>query len=121
MPKCFNCDEVFPDYMALALHITSAKKGHRKGKRWAAKYLMLNKISIDKKRNNNRTPLTEKDRENKRNSKLELSGQTQTLLTYCPKCKKSYKQAVPVEYAMSPTAWRNTKGILIMACPNCQK
>ncbi len=119
--SCFYCDQTFEDFSALAVHIGSSKKGHRKGKRWAAKYLLLNKLSPNAKRkDNNRTPLTEEDKANRASLIRELSGNKKAMTTYCPKCKGNAHQPVPIEYAESPAAWRTTSGVLIMNCPRCQ-
>lgn len=118
---CFYCDQTFADYTTLAMHIIGSKRGHRRGKRWAAKYVMLNKLSPEAKgKHNHQTPLTEQEKANKESAVRILSGINKTMPTYCPKCKTECRQPLPVEYAESPAAWRTNKGILIVVCPQCQ-
>jgi predicted HNH restriction endonuclease len=115
--ECHSCHQVFADYGALALHIASSKKGHRKGKRWAAKYLVGNKLRTNRN-NHNRTPLTEQDRENKRNTVRELSGEIKNVPTVCPQCHQGQHQRLPIEYVKSNTAWK-IRSEFVVICNNC--
>lgn len=119
--KCFKCDQPFENYTILAQHIVGSKKGHRRSKKWAAKYLLINKLSTNAKRKQpNRTPLTADEKSNKTSAFFELSGRSETKLTMCPQCKKGYEQLIPVEYISSPVAWRAGNGTLMKLCPKCQ-
>ncbi len=117
--SCFYCTATPEDYEALARHIASAKKGHRKGKRWAAGYLLKTR-KLNKKREFNPTPLTEEDRENKKSVIRELSGENEYILTVCPHCKKGNRVLLPNEFIHSEQAWRTLKGTLIVNCEGCK-
>jgi len=113
MPDCHACGQSFPGFRELAVHIAGSKKGHRKGKRWAAKFLLLNG-KRDKPEYNN-TPLTEEQKENRQSTKRVLSGDQRNALCICPKCRQGHRQVLPAEYVESPTAWR-INGVLAIRC-----
>ncbi len=120
MPACHSCQESFPDFESLAKHISSSKKGHRKGKRWAANYLFKVK-QLNSKKEFNHTPESPEDRENKLSCIRELSGETQFVKIICPSCKTFNQANLPVEYIQSKEAWRSKSGILVVNCLDCQK
>ncbi len=119
--ECYYCPQSFAGFQALALHISQSRKGHRKGKKWAAKYLMLNSLSPDKRKpiRNNGTPLTEEQRQAKRDTLRQLSGKVVNTVTLCPKCKRRSNNSLPSEYVSNPSAWR-AGNILIKLCINCE-
>lgn len=120
MPICHSCQQPFADFKALALHIASSKKGHRKGKMWAAKYLS-NQRALDMKttmQNRNHTPLTQQEKDNKANAHRELSGKVVNTDTICPHCKRQGISQLPIEYAHSSEAWRAGK-CLVKLCISC--
>ncbi len=114
--SCHSCGAIFADYKELALHILSSRKEHRKGKKWASKYIMLR--GKRDKPDFQRTPLTEEQKESKKEMKRELSGENKTGLVFCPHCKTNHQQSLPVEYVDSPTAWR-IKKMLVILCSGC--
>jgi hypothetical protein len=117
--RCLSCDKIFEDYQGLALHIIAEKKGHRKGKKWAAKYIsrhIINKRTYD---NNGRVPLTAEQKANKEDTRRALSGEQRVVETICPKCKVSKRVALEVEYVSSPQAWR-IHGKLVKLCVECE-
>lgn len=118
MVLCHSCQKVFEDYKELALHIQSNKKGHRKGKKWAARYIMRVRQLDKKKELNGRVPMTEEQKENRRDNVRELSGETEQLLTICPHCKKGHRELLPVEFSQSRDAWQ-VKDRLVVLCPIC--
>ncbi len=115
---CNSCNQHFAAYKELALHISSSRKGHRKGKKWASAYLFkvnaLNKRGIE----NNRIPLTKEDKENRMDSKRVLCGEEEYVLAVCPHCKKGHREMLPIEFSQSPSAWR-IKDNLVVMCQNC--
>lgn len=113
---CNSCKQPFDDYQSLALHIVASKAGHRKGKRWAAKYLSRN--VINKRDLNGRTPLTEADKENRESTKRALSGKVNYELCVCPRCDKGHREMIPEEFARSQQAWRKGKNLVVI-CGNC--
>ena len=120
MPICHSCNKPFPDFKELARHIIANKKTHRKGLFWAQKHLM-NQRALDKKATmlaKNHNPLTEEDKENKKDTRRVLSGQLKNANTFCPKCKRAGIYQFPIEYAESPDAWRTGKS-LVKLCVNC--
>lgn len=121
MPSCYSCNppSTHPDFGALALHIMSTK-GHKKGRKWAAKYLMINNLSPEKRngKQQGRIILTEEQKESKRDSRYQLSGENEVVVTICPKCKTGRKLALPVEFTGSPVAWR-IKGLFAVLCSVC--
>jgi hypothetical protein len=97
------------------------KKGHKAGKHWAAKYIMVNGLSAKNRTDrklNGRIALTDEQKEAKESLVVTLSGRQKRAATICPKCKQSSLQILPVEYADSPFAWRAGKS-LVMLCQNC--
>ena len=119
MVLCHSCNQPFSDYRELAQHIASNKKGHRRGKKWAAKYL-LNIRALNKKKDmNGRVALTEADRENKKDTVRELSGETTVVEALCPHCKRKSRQIFPIEFGGSSEAWRD-KGCLVVLCQSCR-
>lgn len=116
--SCHSCGQPFDNFHDLAVHIAGSRKGHRKGKKWASKYILLN--GRRDKQNFQRTPLTEAEKENKREMKRELSGETKSGLVFCPHCKTKHQQTLPVEYVDSPSAWRIEK-MLVILCSGCRR
>ncbi len=116
--KCLSCGKECEDYQELALHISSSKKGHRKGKRWAAKYISRHVIGKKKLEFNGRVPLTEEQKANKEDTKRVLSGDMEYANTICLKCKKHGRPLLEIEYVTSPHALR-VQGKLAKLCANC--
>jgi len=118
---CHSCGDVFEDFHALALHISSSRKGHRKGKRWAAKYLAGRTLRPEIKRiaENPDHENTEFGEENRANAKREISGDNEYTQTICPNCHIPARQLIPVEYIQSDNAWRE-KGVLVLDCQGCR-
>ncbi len=116
--RCNSCGTECEDYRELALHISTSKTGHRKGKRWAAKYIsrhVINKRTIEY---NGRTPLTAEQRANREDTRYVLSGERKVADTVCPKCKKSSRDVLEAEYVSSPQAWK-MQGRLAKLCDDC--
>ncbi len=118
MVLCHSCSQPFADYRELAQHIASSKKGHKKGKRWAAKYL-LNVSFLNRRENYGHSELTEADKENKREMVRILSGETTVVETLCPHCHRKSRQIIPIEYGESNKVWRNN-GCLVVLCQSCK-
>ena len=117
METCRTCNKSFEGFQELALHIMSSK-GHSKGKIWAAKFLSLKSWMKDKPE---RMEVTEEDRENKKDGRRVVSGNTQHVKTVCPNCKQSNVQSLPVEYIESRGAWKTSSGAFMVDCINCRK
>lgn len=123
---CHYCHHSpFADYTALAQHIIAEKRTHRKGRVWAAKFLtrqrQLDQSATMKARRENRSPLTEQEKENRQTTFVALSGEVSIQTTYCPRCRIRTRQSLALEYVKSPEAWRNRQGILVVSCARCQK
>jgi len=116
--QCLSCGQGFEDYHALALHIIASKKGHRKGKKWAAKYLSRHVLNKRKLELNGRVPLTVEQKANKEDSRRVLSGGQRVAETVCLRCHKSSRIVLEEEYVSSPQAWR-IQGRLVKMCANC--
>lgn len=121
MTTCHTCHAELADYKELALHI-STTKGHRKGKKWAANFLMkvnerpeIKKIAV----NPDYEP-TEFGDENRANAKRELSGDQEYAGTVCPNCRRISRELLPVEFVHSNTAWR-IGDKLAVNCGNCRR
>lgn len=116
--KCLSCRCGFESYQELAVHISASKTGHRRGKKWAAKY--LSRHVINKRDNNLRvgSPLTPADIINKKENRRVLSGDQRYAETTCPQCRKPSSAVLEAEYATSPQAWR-IGGRLAMMCVGC--
>ncbi len=117
--SCNSCQKPFADFNELALHISSQKKGHRKGKKWAAKYLMRTRQLDKKKLNNGGIGLTSEDRKNRETTIRELSGKNEMVIAHCPKCKTRKQQVLPVEYVSSSEAW-HMGDKLVVICEGCR-
>ncbi len=117
MPMCLSCNKTCADFKELAIHIQSSKKGHRKGKRWAAKYI-LRVRSLDKKKLNGRMSLTKEQKDNRKDTIRELSGKNEKVVTYCPRCKSPKGGLMPIEFTQSKVAWR-IKDKLVVVCEIC--
>ena len=118
---CHSCDAPpFANYKDLALHIMRNKNGHRKGRRWAAKFLSINTLSPAKRvdRKKSQGGLTEGDRENRRSTVRELSGKTKFVTTLCPRCKVEHPQYLPEEFVSAPLAWRIGEALAV-TCGVC--
>ena len=61
--KCNSCGQPFEGYKELAFHISTSKKGHRKGKIWAAKYIHRNVVNKRDIKDGGRIPLTEEQKQ----------------------------------------------------------
>jgi len=121
--KCHSCDEIFGDYKELALHIMSQpRKMHRKGRRWAAKFLSVRTLPLDKRnrRRNNGFELTEEDKENRIKIIRHLSGARKFVDTVCPKCDNKGGQYLESEFVETPFAWR-VGGMLAVMCSGCRR
>ncbi len=112
MPFCLSCKQPFPDYQSLAVHISSNKKGHRRGKKWAAKYLLL-KGKRDMPR---RVPKAEVSQEAKDSRIRVVSGIEQSAMCVCPQCKQRHQNRIPIEFINSLEAWRVGKDLSVL-CP----
>jgi hypothetical protein len=118
IPKCHYCDHpVFADWKELAMHISTSKKGHRAGKRWAARYIVGNRLKAKKEQV--RIPLTAEQKATKEDLRRELSGATEFVDTLCLKGKHIVRQCLPLEYAHSKDAHR-VQGYLVMMCATCE-
>jgi len=117
---CRICNQDFEyDWHSLAKHISISKKGHRAGKKWAAKYLLqVNRLNA-KRDLPQRVPLTEEQKEARRDLRREISGDTQRVLTLCPHCKSQAVSVLPVEYTQSPIAWRQNNNLVVL-CEPCR-
>ncbi len=116
---CRSCGKVCEDYQELALHISTSKKGHSKGKRWAAAYISRYVINKHIRELNGRTPLSSEDRANKEDARRVLSGEQRVADVICPKCRKPSRVTLETEYVSSPQAWR-IQGRLAKMCTGCE-
>jgi|ERR1035437_7036510 hypothetical protein len=122
---CLTCSrDDFPDFEALALHIFTE---HTRRNKWAAKVIckvtkLDKRIAKQVKRENqkNRVELTDQEKQNKRDSKTELSGVERQGFASCPNCKQRHHISIPVEYLASPYAWRKDK-VLQINCAGCRR
>jgi ribosomal protein L32 len=120
MPSCHICAQYFDDYELLAHHIIKNKKTHKRSRSWATKYLATKSLSA-KARNGElkgRTPLTEEQKEAKRNTIRVLSGEMKYIQTICPKCKTQQERKLETEFIKSPYAWR-INGMIVRLCEDC--
>lgn len=126
---CHSCHEWLEDYHELAVHIMKPenRRSHRKTRIWAAKFLTRAK-SLDAKASakalrEGRTPLSEEDKENRREiiKSIQLSGAKSMVNTICPKCKTRHAEALEVEYVRSPHSWKTLQGTLLIMCAGCRR
>lgn len=109
IPSCRVCGEAFGEWTDLAKHIVKLKDvKHKKGRRWALKFLSNAKYLNQKKDAPVRTKLTEQDKDNKTSTIRELSGENEIVNTVCPglRCHLKGRAALPVEHAGNPDAWK---------------
>lgn len=112
--SCRECGEPCKDWADLAHHIV---KERHKDRQWALRFLAQKNNVRDF---SPRTPLTEEQKELRKEMVREVSGQESFQDTVCPNCKKLNKQRLPVEYVEDYEAWRNSKGHLIVMCEGCK-
>ena len=116
--KCSSCGQEVGSYLELALHILSSKTGHRRGRRWAAKYISRHVINKRERNISGRSPATVKDIKNKEDTRRELSGEQMVADTICPNCHRSSRVVLEAEYINSPQAWR-LQWRLVKMCVTC--
>ncbi len=110
IPFCNSCHQPFPDYHALAVHISTSKKGHSRGKKWATKYLFLK----GKRDAPNRAPKADISQEAKDSRARTLSGVERNTVCVCPQCKQRHQDRIPIEFVNSPEAWRFGKDLSVL-------
>lgn len=120
MPTCNSCHRVFPDYQSLALHIQASRKGHARSKKFAADFLLKNPLSAKAKNGKTleRIPITSEQREAREDTRRELSGDSELVITICPRCKRKERRLMEVEYTKSETALKIGSCIVVI-CNNC--
>ena len=116
--KCLSCGCGFESYQELAVHISASKTGHRKGKKWAAKYLSRHVINKKVGSFSEKSPLTAEDIKNKRENRRVLSGEQRYTETICPQCRKPSRAVLEAEHATSSQAWRIGSRLAVM-CAGC--
>ena len=122
---CLSCNKtILGDRTDLAQHIMSAKRGHDRSKRFAAR-ILTDVRRLDRKvtflaRNKGRTKLTEEQKQIKKDLVRQVSGAVQSVLTVCPKCCKGHEEKLEVEYINSPSAPRSHSGKLLRLCEGCR-
>ena len=117
--NCLSCGQEFGNYQELALHISVSREGHRRGKKWAAKYMsrhIINKRDVEL---GGRVPLTTEQKINKEDTRRELSGDTEYVNTICIKCNKPSRPLLEAEYVNSHQAWR-IGDRLVKLCVGCE-
>jgi len=122
MPNCKTCGASFIGFSELASHIRKNKKTHKKGQKWAAKYIHISKLSLKAKNGSfePREPLTEEQKEARQECIRKPSGDMVTVDAICPKCKSKYRMLIEIEYAISKDALK-VKDYFIRLCPDCRK
>ena len=119
--NCHSCGADFETFSELASHIMSEpRRTHKHGRKWASS-LLLKVSQLNKKDDfENRTKLTEQEKENKRDTKIELSGEKTYVNSKCPACKRVHPEVVEVEFARSRDAWRVGDNFMIL-CHGCRR
>jgi hypothetical protein len=118
---CLSCHKSLEDYKSLALHIASEKKGHRRGKKWAARYLTNVRI-LDRKKDKpeGRIPLTDEEKAVKASAFREVSGEVESRLCVCPHCKQGHPETLEVEFAKGTDTWKVKTGLPVVMCAGCR-
>lgn len=116
--KCISCGNVFDDYSELASHIISTKKGHRKGRKWAAQYVHRNLLNKRDNKFKDGKPAPPKTKPSE--ISLQLSGNQRCVNTVCPKCHSLGQEVLEAEYANSPNVWRLDDRIVVV-CIRCRR
>lgn len=122
--QCNSCGQDFDEFVDLAKHIMGeSKRTHRHGRKWAASLLLKVRKLDSKKELKERVPLSEEDKENRREiqRQVQLSGAKSFVNTICPKCKTRHAEALEVEYVRSPLAWKTLQGTLLIMCAGCRR
>ena len=124
MPACLSCHSPFADYKELAVHIAGEKKGHRKGKKWASRYLLRVKAldrKVSKQDRDGGVPLTEEQQETKSKLFREVSGEVETVLTVCPHCKQGHQETLMIEFSQGVDTWKGRTGLPVVMCSGCRE
>lgn len=114
MPTCFQCNEYYETNIELAQHILGKKKHPRKSIQWAQHLILM-----EKRKPEGFTPLTDEQKQARRDARIELSGRNEIVRTFCMRGKHFVTQSLPVEYVASETAWR-IQGKLVVMCESCR-
>jgi uncharacterized C2H2 Zn-finger protein len=119
---CSSCGVIKEDFKDLAKHVVASRKGHKKSRPWALKFLSKVRI-LDQKRDVNkvRIKLTETEKENKRSSKIQISGVNKEVSIVCPNCGEVFTQEIPVEYVGDVDTWRQKDGSFVINCEGCRR
>lgn len=126
--ECKTCGKHVTDFKELIRHILSNSKTHPAWQvKWAGKATMNveyldRKVTMQKQFEGGKVPLTEQEKENKKNTQRELSGIESIQTCKCSHCRQHHPERIPVEYIQSPGAWRDIDGkTLIVTCMSCRK
>lgn len=118
---CHSCAAIFENYKELAQHIISLKDtNHKKGKRWAHKFLMKQKLLDQKRDLKPRTPMPESVKSHFDEIKRETSGEMVRVPTVCPNCKSINQALVEKEFVDDGQMWTKDNRVVIL-CGACRK
>ena len=119
MPTCNNCGKSYPDFAELAKHISANKKSHKRGRVWAANYLLKTR-SLNNKREQTggKVKLTDEQKIHKLETRRELSGFIERTIATCCHCKRNHRVELEAEYTRSHDAWKLGER-LVRLCGSC--
>ncbi len=110
--KCRTCKQSFESWGNLAHHINSSKdKAHNKdraGKMWAKRFIHKNTINKMQKSVRKefapRTALSDEQKEAKKDTRRELSGEMKIVPVKCLRCHTGSRQFLEAEHVNNPDA-----------------
>jgi hypothetical protein len=118
---CAVCKEDFGvEWNDLAKHILKQKDSmHKRGRRWAHKVLTNAKKLNQKRDMPGRIPLTEQQKENKKEMKRVVSGMEEPVIAICPNCKNKHRVKLAIEHIRYEHAWM-INGRYAVICADCR-
>ena len=122
--QCRACPAIFESYKELAQHIISLKDlRHKKGRRWALKFITKQKILDQKRDLKPRTAMPENIKSHFDEIKRITSGEMLRGQARCPQCKGTHITEVDREYLEDDGdfIWRNSKNELMILCAGCRR
>lgn len=118
--QCHSCGAIFENYKELAQHIISLKDtNHKKGRRWALKFITKQKILDQKRDLKPRSPMPENIKNHFDEIKRIVSGETTRVPTLCPNCKLKSQAEVEREYVDDGQMWVRDNRVMIL-CNSCR-
>jgi uncharacterized C2H2 Zn-finger protein len=119
IPQCFVCHTTFENFKELAKHVVKYSDTHGRSLKWAAKVL-TDVERLNKKQDfQGRLALTDEQKEARKETVRQISGEMITQMCLCPHCNSRFPKKIEIEHVQNPTAWRQNKYLMLL-CFSCE-